>query len=186
MGLNVKKTYDYKTLYTLSKEVVEVFDTTSLKYCVCGAVRRKSHVGNGLDIIILEKDYPKAIAMINNNPYYKFVSLPTTATGRMYEYKGILTAFYPSTEDVWGAMQLFLTGNRLFTRIIRGRARDMECKLTQHGLFFNGELLAGKSEEQILFTLGVDYIPPENRNFSSGSSLSLVRKTVMPVIRDGL
>lgn len=66
--------------------------------------------------------------------------------------------------DEWGAALLYWTGSLTFTTAIRREAKSQGFVLNRHGLFFNGDLIAGKTERQIFFALGIDYMTPEERN----------------------
>jgi DNA polymerase IV len=75
-----------------------------------------------------------------------------------------------------GAALIYWTGNDIFNRSLRLKARKMGMRLNQKGLYKDvlrregqlkdteGELIAGHSEKEIFALLGVAYRPPEHRN----------------------
>ena len=68
-----------------------------------------------------------------------------------------------SRPQSWGAHLLYWTGSMVFTIEIRKRAKDRNMVLNRHGLFYNGELVAAKTEERIFYALELDYKKPEER-----------------------
>ncbi|KAJ3321727.1 hypothetical protein HDV06_003876 [Boothiomyces sp. JEL0866] len=76
--------------------------------------------------------------------------------------------------DELGASLIYFTGNDLFNRSIRLLAIKKGYHLNRHGLFkalrgdskevWDGEKVAGASEEEIFKILGVPYRPPSERN----------------------
>ncbi|KAH8913955.1 Nucleotidyltransferase [Atractiella rhizophila] len=79
--------------------------------------------------------------------------------------------------DERGAAWIYFTGNDIFNRSLRLKARHMGYSLNQCGLYkgvlrkqaggaktTNGEKVAGESEEEIFRILGVKWRPPEERN----------------------
>jgi DNA polymerase IV len=75
-----------------------------------------------------------------------------------------------------GAALIYWTGNDIFNRSLRLKARKMGMRLNQKGLYKDvlrkqgqvrdtvGELVAARSEKDIFAHLGVAYRPPEHRN----------------------
>ena len=66
--------------------------------------------------------------------------------------------------DEWGSNLLYWTGSLRFTLALRTWAKDRLMLLNRHGLFFNGELIAAKTEEMIFYALESEYMTPEERD----------------------
>lgn len=83
-------------------------------------------------------------------------------------------SLYPGLSE--GAALLATTGDVDFNTYIRGVALKMGLHLNEYGLWrqhTNGdsgegrwELVASRTEEEILSELGIEFIEPERRNFS--------------------
>jgi DNA polymerase (family 10) len=79
-------------------------------------------------------------------------------------YKGKLVNLFRTTEEEWGAMQMYLTGPKGSTIGMRMKARKKGLLLNQHGLFDgNGTKIAGETEEGIFKALDHIMKPPNLR-----------------------
>lgn len=142
-----------------------------LKVEVCGSVRRKREYVGDIDIAVNwsladlvtilqdwgEKDSHDVVLMSDLKRAKKVVNLVIDE---------VQIDLYFARDDQWGAMLLFLTGSRLFNIVFRGKARKLGYKLNQYGLYHGDEVIAGKTEEQIFYALGIDYIAPEERSLT--------------------
>ena len=81
-----------------------------------------------------------------------------------FDYKGEQVDIYRTEAKSLGAMKLHLTGPKEYGIYLRSKAKKMGMKLNQYGLFEGDDLVASKTEEDILNKLGVKYIAPEKRD----------------------
>jgi DNA polymerase (family X) len=100
--------------------------------------------------------------------------LSPTAKRKSVEVGGIQVDLYSATDEQWGAMTLFLTGSQLFNVLTRSHAKKQGMKLSQYGLWFNDELVAGKEEKQIFDALGIQYMTPAERELRQGARLPII------------
>jgi len=63
----------------------------------------------------------------------------------------------------YGSALQYFTGSKEHNIATRKIAQDLGLKLSEYGLFRGPKMIAGKSEEEIYKTLGMDWIPPEIR-----------------------
>ena len=89
---------------------------------------------------------------------------------------GVQFNIYVAEEDRWGAMTLFLTGNKVFNVLTRTRAKDMGYKLNQYGLWLGEELIVARTEELILETLELEYLTPKQRTMDYGDQLKVKKE----------
>ncbi|MDA4112046.1 MAG: PHP domain-containing protein, partial [Thaumarchaeota archaeon] len=69
-------------------------------------------------------------------------------------------------EKSWGAALVYFTGSKAHNIVLRTIALKKGLRLNEYGLFKASDetaMVAGKSEEEIYSTLGMDYIEPELR-----------------------
>jgi len=147
---------------------------------LCGSVRRGISMVGDLDMVV-ECTMPEALAAVEfvcDEKDYSFDLKSKTVEDKSKTLKceidGMHVDMFRAREENWGAMTLFLTGNHLFNIAMRGRAKSMGYKLSQYGLFFYGEIIAGRTEEQIFAALGVKYMHPHERTMCRGERLPLV------------
>ena len=160
-----------KDALRLSREITDAMVGNKIQSQVCGSLRRELDQVHDIDIVVSDL----TMAMVATATVGQKWRLPgqnpkKRATVFIDE---IQVDLYLAAEEYWGAMTLFLTGSAFFNILTRARAKDMGYKLSQYGLFHNGEIIAGKTEEQILMVLGVKYIEPKNRSLKAGDYLCL-------------
>jgi len=138
---------------------------------ICGSIRRRVQRVGDIDMAvnwdllesveILEewgrRTSTEVIVLSNLDTVKKIVNL---------SIDGLQIDIYFAWLDQWGAMVLFLTGSRLFNIVMRGKAKKVGYKLNQYGLWHGDEIIAGRTEEQIFFALGMEYVTPEERSIS--------------------
>jgi len=126
-----------------------------VKNLICGSIRRgiKATVGD-LDFVV--SDLSVAARVLNHN----------VADGRKtvkFDYNGMNINLYVATDEEWGAMVLFLTGNGVFNKITRWKAKEEGFKLNQYGLWRGEVRIAGKDEYDILDKIGMRRVSPSDR-----------------------
>ena len=90
--------------------------------------------------------------------------------------EGVQWNFYPTIDESFGAAILGMTGNFLFTKIIRKRAKELDYRLNQYGLMAGRDIVAGRTEHQILYMLGIEYVKPTDRNVVGGYKLPIIKE----------
>ena len=89
---------------------------------------------------------------------------------------GVKWNFYPTIDESFGALLLALTGNMLFNKIMRKHAKSLGYKLNQYGVMAGKDIVAGRTENQIFYMLGVNYVKPMDRCIHTGYELSLIKE----------
>lgn len=155
------------------KEVDSLFSVLSgiiSEYKICGWYRRGLQTGDVVDCAVANLAFTKKFDGLRSIDA-EYVGRPSTASGESYIINRIPCNFYPYIKEEYGALVLRLTGNFLFTRMIRAWAKRQGMLLNNQGLYRGGEILAGISERQIFYMLDLKYLPPNERNFTAGASL---------------
>jgi DNA polymerase/3'-5' exonuclease PolX len=146
---------------------------------VCGSIKRGQKPDAG-DIDIAVRDILKTDQVFKQAfgtglifPAKSKYTIPKSADAFV---NGIKINVYQSSARSWGAMILFLTGSGLFNIRMRVYAKVHGFKLNQYGLWgfdANGhwDIRAAKTERAIFKVLGLQFIPPEKREFSQYDSL---------------
>ncbi|MBU1705434.1 DNA polymerase/3'-5' exonuclease PolX [Patescibacteria group bacterium] len=147
--------------------IKELKSVSGVTHCeVAGSVRRRQETIGDIDLLITTSKPELAIK--------KFVSLPEIErvlekgpSKIMVRYRfgmnGDLRILKP--EEYGSALQYF-TGDKEHNIALRKIAIKKGYKLSEYGLFKGKKHVAGKTEEGIYKTLGLDWIPPEIRTNS--------------------
>jgi DNA polymerase (family 10) len=122
---------------------------------VSGSVRRgKQEIGD-LDLIV-DGD----IIALARGVQGELKEVGTQRTTMLYRGQQV-NLFYAKSN--WGAMQFYLTGPKNYAIGYRMKAKTMGMKLDQYGLWKDGVVIAGETEEEIYLALGKVYKAPELR-----------------------
>ena len=132
---------------------------------VAGSIRRKKEVVKDIDIIASSSDPVSLMEVFCLNPEVETV-VAKGDTKTSVTLKSGIAADLRVVED-WQypyALHHF-TGSALHNTRMRGRAKRMDLKMNEYGLFRGEaeELVPCRSEEEIFRALGLEFIPPELR-----------------------
>ncbi|MEM4714438.1 MAG: DNA polymerase/3'-5' exonuclease PolX [Candidatus Nanoarchaeia archaeon] len=133
-----------------------------------GSVRRRKETVGDLDILVTVKnplDAEKIMKVFTTMPSVERV-LAKGPTKSIVVLKNGLQADVRVLENKnFGAALQYFTGNKEHNISLRKIAIEKGFKLSEYGLFSRktGKFIAGKTEEEIYKSLGLEYIPPELR-----------------------
>ena len=137
------------------------------KMKVCGSYRRELSTVGDLDIVVVPDGNGNGTGLLQ----YSINGLADEilASGEKLSHivlpSGIQTDFYISSERLFEAHTLFLTGSKGFNIRSRAIAKKMGYRLSQYGLLNQDGEEVALSEEEILETLGLkDFIDPVTRS----------------------
>ena len=77
--------------------------------------------------------------------------------------EGVNVDLYVATPETWEPLLLIRTGSAEHNIKLSMRARKLGMKLAHRGLVKNGRIIAS-TEKRIFEALGMEYVPPEERN----------------------
>jgi len=80
--------------------------------------------------------------------------------------------------DAYGAALVYFTGSKAHNIELRKIAQEQSYKLNEYGLFKGTRRAAGKTEQEVYATLGLDWIPPELRE--ARGEIALAREHRLP------
>lgn len=182
---HVKTVFTERQALEIMSPIIGGCRAGGLRYAVCGGLRRKRDRVGVVHLCV--EDLPRfdmgITKLVEAGRYapdhvYRCTKKDVREAKR-YEYviETLRVLVFDARPDHWGSMVLYLTGNDVFNRLIRAEAKSQLMRLNQYGLFFHGEIVAGKSEHQIFYALGLDYVKPENRE--AGRDFRFSRSGVM-------
>ena len=143
-------------------------DLKSLDYVfrveIAGSIRRRKETVGDIDILVTT-DRPKEVMKYFSNLDLVedvVVSGPTKSTVRLKE-NGIDVDLRAFDDKIFGSALMYFTGSKETNVELRRIAISQGLKLSEYGVFNGEKLLAGRTEEDIFETLGMQYIEPELR-----------------------
>ena len=163
----------------IASSVNTTLSNVNCKSELCGALRRSDKANIGSIPIVCDKTFlnRKNVVRTLRKQGYSVRRLSVTkgiTVGRGFLINTVPVYLYASVEEGWGAATLLHTGNLFFTRLIQKHAASLEYKLNGYGLWFGDDRIAGRSERQIFFALGLSYVFPSCRNFKKGDRLPIM------------
>ena len=153
---------------------------------IAGSIRRKKPFVHDIDIVAIPRFElsnsntlfadPERINLLDQK-LAELTSLgrfSTIAGGKkIYRLKSTAAAIpvdlYVAEPKTWATLLLIRTGSREHNIYLCSLARrlGMQLKADGSGLYREGKIIASNSEEEIFRALGLDSIPPENRERAS-------------------
>jgi DNA polymerase (family 10) len=129
---------------------------------VCGSTRRMKETVGDIDILATGKN-EEIIKAFVNLPNVKEVLWQGTKKASVIVEEGEQVDLRVIEKDSYGAALQYFTGSKAHNIHLRTLALKSGYKLNEYGLFKGDTLIAGKSEEEIYKSLGMDTPPPEIR-----------------------
>ncbi|MCX6798845.1 MAG: helix-hairpin-helix domain-containing protein [Candidatus Diapherotrites archaeon] len=128
-----------------------------------GSIRRKRETIGDIDILVASEQ-PEAVSKV-------FVSMPLVqkvlASGETKSsvvLRGGMQADLRVVKPLqWGSALQYFTGSKAHSIELRKIAIKKGLKLSEYGVFRGSKVVASKTEEDVYNALGLDYIPPEER-----------------------
>lgn len=170
----------FQTAEAAGLQVLEALEPHCSQIEIAGSIRREVTMVHDADIIAV--DYGPAMQLLKD----QFGASPgsNVQTTVLVDTVSVDVWFVP--EVSWGAALLFVTGSVGFNIGCRVVAQRRGWKLSRYGLFNRSgqeEVIASRTEEEVLNALDLQWIPPEDRSIDQGSWTdwnNLVNKYSLP------
>jgi len=145
----------------IANEVITKLAPYCAKIEVAGSVRRRKPLPADIDIVLIPTDLWNLTREIN-------ALGPAIVSGyklKRINYNGVQVDLYYATPETWGMTLLVRTGSADHNIRLAARAKKM-------GLHFSvargiedgrGEVIASRTEQEVLNALSLNYITPEER-----------------------
>src|SRR5256884_328787 len=145
---------------------------------VAGSYRRRRETIGDLDILVTSGSSPQVMdRFAEYGEVAEVVSKgDTRATVKL---RGGLQVDLRAVEpDAYGAALVYFTGSKAHNIELRKIAQEQGYKLNEYGLFKGTRRAAGKTEQDVYATLGLDWIAPELRE--ARGEIALAREHRLP------
>ncbi len=154
----MKFAWKYDEVEPKAQRIGELLVEAGVKYEFVGSFRRHCAIVRDLDIMVESIENLKEILNpVNPRWFRRDLTLPCVLPNNLS------VKFYEVIPYEWGAGLLAYTGNTTFVMKIRERAKKLGMTLKPSGLYDAGGLVTCQTEPQIFHVLGMEYIPPEER-----------------------
>ena len=145
---------------------------------IAGSLRRKKEIVKDIDIVAssnnpkeLMEFFSKLDAIEEVTEFGDTKSSAVMKNGMKIDIRVVKEAEFPYVLN-------HFTGSKEHNTAIRHRAKSMDIKVNEYGLFRGEEFINCKNEEEIYKTLGLSYIPPELRENSG--EIEAAEKNTLP------
>jgi len=142
-----------------------------IKACEAGSLRREKETIGDLDILLIadKNDHKNILDAIHELPQInRIISAGSSKSSMKLNEEGVqldVRIVLPTQE---GSAMLYFTGSKAFNISMRKIAKQKGYLLNEYGLFdrSNGNLLAGKTEQEIFDKLHIPFVAPREREAS--------------------
>lgn len=136
-----------------------------IEVTVAGSLRRRRETIGDLDLLVTGGDKDKQIAHMLAYPDIAGVVARGENKVSVQIGDGMHVDVRFLDPDSYGSAMQYFTGSKDHNVAVRQRALRMGYSLSEYGLFTvaDEKRVAGKTEQEVYATLGLDYIPPELR-----------------------
>jgi DNA polymerase (family 10) len=151
-----------KKMITVLKKLKQVKQIS-----VAGSLRRRKPEIGDIDIMVCadEKDSESVTVAFAKMKGIKRVLAEGPKKASIILDSGIQVDLRVFPEESWGAGLMYFTGSKNYNIAMRKFAIKKGFKLNEYGLYrkTDGQLIAGKTEDDIFRALGLEYREPEDR-----------------------
>ena len=147
---------------------------------VAGSYRRRRETIGDLDIVVTSVGKDSAKVMDRFVTYGEVAEVISKGETRAtVKLRGGLQMDLRAVEpDAYGAALVYFTGSKAHNIELRKIAQEQSYKLNEYGLFKGTRRAAGKTEQDVYATLGLDWSPPELRE--ARGEIALAREHRLP------
>ncbi len=143
---------------------------------VAGSVRRRKETIGDVDFLVTTKNPEKVMDFFISLPGIVKIWGKGTTKSSIRLKQGFDVDLRVVPEKSYGSALQYFTGSKEHNIATRKIAIDKGLKLNEYGVFRGKRMIAGKTEEEVYKTLGMDWMPPELRENQGEVELALEGK----------
>ncbi len=130
---------------------------------VAGSCRRRRETCGDLDVLATCSDSGPPMDRLAAHPLVETVLQRGDTKQRVRLKTGIELDLRVVPQGSFGAAMQYFTGSKEHNIVVRQRAKDLNLKVNEYGVFRGDEQIAGRTEEDVYAAIGLPWIPPELR-----------------------
>jgi DNA polymerase (family 10) len=157
---------------------------------IAGSFRRRLETVGDLDLLVTARSGTPVVSRFVDYPDVRTILAqgPTRASVRLRSGLQVDLRVLPDVS--YGSGLYYFTGSKAHNIALRRRAQERGLKINEYGVFRGQRRIAGRTEEDVLETVGLPWIPPELREdrgeFDAAGSGHLPRLLELDAIRGDL
>ena len=164
----VKKSGGRFLLGQITAQVKEVEDFLKKlkeveKIIAAGSFRRRKETVGDIDFLVTSNKPEKVISFFTTMPLVVMIAAKGETRAAVKLKSGLNVDLRVVPEESYGAALNYFTGSKEHNITLRQIAIGKGYKLNEYGLYDGEKQIAGRTEEEIYKTLGLQYIEPEIR-----------------------
>jgi len=130
---------------------------------VAGSCRRRRETCGDLDVLATCSNSGPPMDGLAAHPLVETVLQRGDTKQRVRLKNGIEMDLRVVPEASFGAALQYFTGSKEHNIVVRQRAKDLDLKVNEYGVFRGDEQIAGRTEEDVYAAVGLPWFPPELR-----------------------
>jgi DNA polymerase (family X) len=130
---------------------------------IAGSFRRRAETVGDLDILVTSRSNAPVVRRLLAYPEVAEILSQGEAGASVRLRSGLQVDLRVLEPESFGAGLYYFTGSKAHNIAVRRLAQGRGLKLNEYGVFRKTKRIAGKSEEDVVRTLGLRWIPPELR-----------------------
>ena len=161
--------------------IEELKKRTSLgRICPVGSLRRMKETVGDIGILACARDGEEVVRHFISLSCVKEVLACGKTKGSVVTEDGVRIDLRVAEEDSFGAALQYWTGSAAHNIKLRELAQRKGFAINEYGIFRGEEKIGGREEEDIYYSLGLNFIPPEAREDSG--EIELAAKGEFPTL----
>lgn len=146
-----------------AEKIIQALRPAADELVAAGSLRRRRDTVGDLDILAVASNGPALIKNFVNHPQTAAILAEGTTRCAIRLENGLQVDLRIMEKQDFGSALLYFTGSKAHNIALRRRAKAMGLKVSEYGIFQDGESIAGRTEEECYQALGLPWIPPELR-----------------------
>ncbi|MBX6342968.1 MAG: DNA polymerase III, partial [Thermomicrobiaceae bacterium] len=129
-----------------------------------GSIRRMKETIGDIDVLVAAREREPVVERFTTLPLVKEVLAKGPTRPSILTRDDLQVDLRVVAPEEYGAALQYFTGSKEHNIALRALAIERGWKLSEYGLFDRvGRRIAGRTEEEVYQTLGLDWVPPELR-----------------------
>lgn len=168
-GIQYLKKHRGRFLYNFAFEAAShIFESIKnhpdiIRVSVGGSLRRHLETVKDIDILVSTKNSKPVMDYFTSMDDVEDVIAKGETKSSIRLHSGLPSDLRAVSDEQFPFALHYFTGSKAHNTAMRGRAKRLNLKLNEYGLFHDDTLIPCHDEEEIFKKLGLHYIPPELR-----------------------